>query len=72
MDDATSQETYTAEQQQTLESGLRVLARMIVRAHLRQQAALSATDADSKLDVGSGRASSSTDAGDRAGPGAGR
>ena len=29
--------TYTAEQQETLESGLRMLARMIVRAHLRRQ-----------------------------------
>ena len=35
MDGATGQETQTAEQRETLESGLRMLARMIARAHLR-------------------------------------
>ena len=30
---------YTAEQQETLRRGLRILARMIARAHLRRQAA---------------------------------
>ena len=37
MDGETRQETYTAEQRDQLESGLRILARMIVRAHLRRQ-----------------------------------
>ena len=37
MDGETRQETYTAEQREQLESGLRILARMIVRAHLRRQ-----------------------------------
>ena len=37
MDGETGQETYTAEQREQLESGLRILARMIVRAHLRGQ-----------------------------------
>ena len=36
MDGATGQETQTAEQRETLESGLRMLARMIARAHLRR------------------------------------
>ena len=40
MDDATGQETYTAEQRETLESGLRILARMIARRHLRCQGTL--------------------------------
>ena len=40
MDDATGQETYTAEQRETLESGLRILARMIARRHLRRQGTL--------------------------------
>ena len=39
MDDATGRDTYTAEQRETLESGLRVLARMIARAQLRPEAA---------------------------------
>ncbi len=37
MDDATGRDTYTAEQRETLESGLRILARMIARAQLRGQ-----------------------------------
>ena len=32
MDDVTGRDTYTAEQRETLESGLRTLARMIARA----------------------------------------
>lgn len=35
MDDAT-QDTYTPEERETLEAGLRILARMIVREHLRR------------------------------------
>ena len=34
---------YTAEQQEALRRGLRILARMIARAHLRRQAARSVT-----------------------------
>lgn len=37
MDGETGQETYTAEQREQLETGLRVLARMIARAHLQGQ-----------------------------------
>lgn len=37
MADAT-QDTYTPEQRETLESGLRILARMIARAQLRREA----------------------------------
>ena len=37
MDGETGQETYTAEQREQLETGLRVLARMIARAHLQRQ-----------------------------------
>ena len=37
MDNETGQETYTAEQREQLETGLRVLARMIARAHLQRQ-----------------------------------
>lgn len=41
MDNATNPEPHpTAEQQETLESGLQMLARMVARAHLRRQAAL--------------------------------
>ena len=35
MDDGTGRDTYTAEQREPLESGLRILARMIARAQLR-------------------------------------
>ncbi len=41
MDDAT-QDTYTPEQRETLEAGLRILARVIVREHLRRQAGVQA------------------------------
>lgn len=46
MDDATH-DAYTPEQRETLEAGLRILARMIVREHLRRQAA-SAVEEGSK------------------------
>lgn len=36
MDDVTARDAYTAEQRETLESGLRILARMIARAQLRR------------------------------------
>ena len=38
MDEAT-RDIYTPEQRKRLEAGLRILARMIVREHLRRQAA---------------------------------
>ena len=38
------QRTTAAEQRETLESGLRLLARLIVRAQLRQQAASAARE----------------------------
>ena len=44
MDDATGRDTYTAEQRETLEAGLRILARMLARAHLRREAAQSGED----------------------------
>ena len=44
MDNATGPEAYTAEQRETLESGLRILARMIAREHLRREGALATTD----------------------------
>ena len=53
MDDATGQETQTAEQRETLESGLRMLARMIARAHLRRQGSAAATGGSRKLRDGS-------------------
>ncbi|MDE2933840.1 MAG: hypothetical protein OXS47_08225 [Chloroflexota bacterium] len=37
MDNAKGQDTYTPEQRETLESGLRTLARIIAREHLRRQ-----------------------------------
>jgi len=40
MDDAT-QNTYTPEQRETLEAGLRILAQMNVREHLRRRSASS-------------------------------
>lgn len=43
MDDAT-QDTYTPEQRATLDAGLRILARIIVREHLRRQAASAGED----------------------------
>lgn len=43
MDDAT-RDIYTPEQRERLEAGLRILARMIVREHLRRQAASAAED----------------------------
>ena len=44
MDDPT-QDTYTpAEQRETLEAGLRILARMVVREHLRRQKAAASED----------------------------
>ena len=43
MDEAT-RDIYTTEQRETLEAGLRILARMIAREHLRRQAA--STDED--------------------------
>ena len=39
MDDVEGQDTYTAEQRETLESGLRILARMIGRAYMRREGA---------------------------------
>lgn len=44
MDDVTGRDTYTAEQRETLESGLRILARMIAREHLRRQTAAAAQE----------------------------
>lgn len=37
-------DTYTPEQRKTLEAGLRILARMIVREHLRRMAASDGED----------------------------
>ena len=48
MDDTTGQDTYTAEQRETLNSGLRILARMIARAHLRRQESLQTEEASKK------------------------
>ena len=42
MDDLTGKDTYTAEQPETLESGLRILARMVVCAHLHREGAVGA------------------------------
>ena len=53
MDDATGQETQTAEQRETLESGLRMLARMIARAHLRRHGSAAAAGASRNLRDGS-------------------
>ena len=56
MDDATGQDTYTAEQRETLESGLRILARMIARAHACQQGALASPSSPSaKPSLSAGR-----------------
>ncbi|MDE2669684.1 MAG: hypothetical protein OXI51_08510 [Chloroflexota bacterium] len=44
MDDEKSQDVYTPEQRETLESGLRILARMIAREHLRRERARGGTD----------------------------
>ena len=43
MDEAT-RDTYTPEQRETLDAGLRILARMIVREHLRRQVASAGED----------------------------
>ena len=48
MDDATGHQPYTPEQQKTLESGLRILARMVVRAHLRRRGTASTLRGGSK------------------------
>ncbi|MXY43534.1 MAG: hypothetical protein F4Y50_05690 [Dehalococcoidia bacterium] len=56
MEDTTSQDTYTAEQRETLESGLRILARMIARAHLRRQGSLQSEGASEESGSETGRA----------------
>ncbi|MYK25467.1 MAG: hypothetical protein F4052_00690 [Dehalococcoidia bacterium] len=64
MEDATGQETYTAEQQEMLDSGLRILARMIARAHLQRQASLSTpghSETRGDADDGAGRAAHNDD-----------
>ena len=65
MDGETGQETYTAEQREQLESGLRILARMIVRAHLRDQQEHSSSGDKSGLET-------STEEGSPGGPGSGQ
>lgn len=62
MDGETGQETYTAEQRAQLESGLRILARMIVRAHLRSQQEPSTSGDQCGLEAGA--AGGSTTPGD--------
>ena len=57
MDCETGQETYTAEQREQLESGLRILARMIVRAHLRRQQEPSPSGDESGLETNAGEGS---------------
>ena len=53
MDGATGQETHAFEQGETLESGLRMLARMIARAHLRRQTSVAAAGGSRNLRDGS-------------------
>ena len=45
---------YTAEERETLRRGLRIIARMIARAHLRRQALLAETEPETPED-GRGR-----------------
>ena len=45
MESTPSQGPDAAERDETLESGLRMLARLIARAHLRRQGALASADA---------------------------
>ena len=47
MESRPDQGTDAAERDETLESGLRMLARLIARAHLRRQGALASTGASS-------------------------
>lgn len=46
MESTPDQGPEAAEQDETLESGLRMLARLIARAHLRRQGALASTDSN--------------------------
>ncbi|MCY4392892.1 MAG: hypothetical protein OXE43_12725 [Chloroflexi bacterium] len=67
MDGETGQETYTAEQREQLESGLRILARVIVRAHLQLHQKPSPSGDESGLETSADEASSGTpDAGQAA------
>ena len=65
MDSETGQETYTAEQREQLESGLRIPARMIVRAHLRDEQEHSPSGDECGLEASGGEGSTG-------GPGSGQ
>ena len=54
MESTPDQGPEAAEQDETLESGLRMLARLIARAHLRRQGALASADAGPDTDDDSG------------------
>lgn len=59
MESTTDQALGTAERDETLESGLRMLARLIARAHLRRQGALASGGASPEASDDSGETSSS-------------
>ena len=42
--------TYSAEEQETIQRGLRIIARMIARAHLRRQALRAETEQETPKD----------------------
>ncbi len=44
MESTPDQRRHLAERDETLESGLRILARLIARAHMRRQGALASAD----------------------------
>ena len=44
--------TYSAEQRETVQRGLRILARIIARAHLRRQALRAETEPETPKDGG--------------------
>lgn len=56
MESTTNQRPGTAERDETIESGLRMLARLIARAHLRRQRALASAgvNPDASDDSGGG------------------
>ena len=56
----TGEDTYTTEQREQLESGLRILARMIVRAHLQRQQEPSTSGDESGLETSAGEGNSGT------------
>ena len=66
MDGETGQEAYTAKQREQLESGLRILARLIARAHLQRQQEPSASGGESGLEASADEGNPGTPSGGQA------